>query len=63
MLRKEQNPMPAGLWATAIVILNVVILQFGYTHDPAWYGILVLTVPLVWWALVEAARERKGDKG
>ena len=55
--------MPAGLWATAIVILNVVILQFGYTHDPAWYGILVLTVPLVWWALVEAARERKGDKG
>lgn len=63
MLRKEQKLMPAGLGATAIVILNVVVIKLGYTHDPAWYGALVLSLPLVWWALVEAARERQSDKG
>lgn len=62
MLRKEQKPVPVGLWATATVILNVVVIQLGYTHHPAWYGILLPGVPLMWWALVEAARERKSGK-
>lgn len=47
------------MWALAVLLANASVVKFAYTASPLWYGALAFTVPLLWWALVEAARERK----
>lgn len=59
MSRNPHKGMPAGIWSLAILLLNVVVIRFAYTSNALWYGALAFTAPLLWWALVEAARERK----
>lgn len=48
---------PAGILAIASIVLNMVVISFGYTTHPIWYITLAFTVPLLWWSLIEFSRE------
>lgn len=52
---------PAGILSIASVLLNIVVIWFGYTTHSIWYFVLAFTVPLLWWALVEVAREGRQE--
>lgn len=58
-MRNRLLATPAGILALASVILNIIIIRFGYTTHPVWYIALAFTVPLLWWSLIEFAREGK----
>lgn len=54
---------PAGILAVASLILNIVVIWFGYTTIPAWFIALAFTIPLLWWSVIEFAREAGGRNG
>lgn len=59
MSRNRHKGTPARVWALATLLLNTIVIKVAYTGSSLWYWALAFTVPLLWWALVEAARERK----
>lgn len=42
-----------------LVIINVVIINKGFTHHANWYGALLFTAPLLFIALVGTRRSAK----
>ena len=60
MSRNEQKARPAGMWALVVLLATAMVVKFAYTGNTLWYGALVVLLPLLWWTLIEAARERKG---
>jgi hypothetical protein len=59
MSRNPQKVSASGTWLLAAVVLNTLILKFGFTTDPRWYWALVVTGPLLWVALKNGTRERR----
>jgi hypothetical protein len=47
MIRKEKESSPPGLFSVMLVLLSVAALEMGYTMNAQWYGILLITVPLL----------------
>lgn len=60
-MRNRLWATPAGILAVASILLNIVIIWFGYTTHPIWYIALGFTVPLLWWSLVEFTREGRQE--
>jgi hypothetical protein len=58
-MRNRLWATPAGILAVASILLNIIVIRFGYTTHSFWYIALAFTVPLLWWSLVEFSREGK----
>lgn len=45
-MRRNQKISTGGTMMLSFVLLNVIIVQRGYVHDPKWFYVLSLTLPL-----------------
>lgn len=59
MSRNQQKVSASGTGLFAAVLLNTLVLKFGFITDPRWYWALVVTGPLLWLTLRHGARERR----
>lgn len=63
MSHNRQKDSASGTWMLAVVLLNTLVLKFGFVTDSRWYWALVVTVPLLWLALRSSMRERRNRIG
>jgi hypothetical protein len=53
----NQKPVPAsGMMVLLLVLANVIFISDGYTDDSKWYGFLIITLPMLIWAIIDARR-------
>lgn len=53
---------PTSILVVASLLLNILIIGFGYSGDPVWFIALGFTIPLLWASLVEVARESRNEE-
>jgi hypothetical protein len=56
MPRNPKKISVSGTIVLVLVLLNVIILEKGFTANKEWYSLLVVTVPLLMVALIKGHR-------
>ncbi len=52
-LARRNEVSPGGALLSISILMNTVVIAKGFTHDERWYWGMVLTVPLMMWAVYE----------
>lgn len=53
---------PAGILAVASLLLNILVIGFGFNTHPIWFIALAFTVPLLWFSFAEMVRDEQSEK-
>jgi hypothetical protein len=60
MIQKHANASIKGFLVFILALINVIVIKVGFTDNPKWYYLLLITIPLL--VLIGLAGRRSPDK-
>jgi len=60
MIQKHEGTTIRGLLFSLLAIVNVIVIKVGFTVNPKWYYLLLISLPLL--GLIGFTSGRSGDR-
>ncbi|MEP7257112.1 MAG: hypothetical protein ABI687_01965 [Flavitalea sp.] len=58
-MTSERKPISAnGMMLFFLVLINVILIETGYTKDEKWYWLLLISLPLLVWSILNVLQKK-----